>query len=57
MILSVAGAAVKSAAKKFYKNGIELEKGAIITAKRIERNRSLYETLYNYWMCYPDLLN
>jgi len=55
MILSAAGAVMKNVAKKFYKNGVELEKGAIITAKRIENHRALYELLYNHWMCYPDL--
>lgn len=55
LILSAAGAVIKSEAKKFYRNGIELEKGAIITAQRIERNRPLYEKLYEHWMNYPDL--
>jgi hypothetical protein len=32
LILSAAGAVIKSEAKKFYKNGVELEKGAVITA-------------------------
>ena len=57
LILSAAGAVIKSEAKKFYRNGIELEKGAIITAQRIQKNRPLYEKLYEYWMNYPDLLN
>ena len=55
-ILETANAAVKTVSKKFFKNGIQLEKGAIITNSRIEKNRELYEKIYNYWMCYPDQL-
>lgn len=54
-ILSVTHLVVKSAAQKFYKNGIELEKGAIITERRIDRNRGLYEKICNFWSVYPDL--
>lgn len=43
------------ATQKFYKNGIEIEKGALITAKRIEDNRQLYEYYCNLWTAYPDL--
>lgn len=43
--------------QKFYKNGIELEKGAIITEKRIEKHRNLYEKYCSFWSIYPDLFN
>ncbi len=45
---------VKQATKKYYKDGIELEKGALITEQRIKDNRELYEQICNYWICYPD---
>ena len=38
-ILAATHIVIKNAAQKFYKNGIELEKGAIITERRIDRNR------------------
>lgn len=41
--------------QKIYRNGVELEKGAVITANRIEKNRELYEKYFNYWSVYPDL--
>lgn len=56
VILETVGTAVKTVSKKFFKNGIQLEKGAIITNGRIEKNRELYEKIYNYWMTYPDML-
>ena len=37
-ILAVTHIIVKNTTQKFYKNGIELEKGAIITERRIDRN-------------------
>ena len=40
--------------KKYFKDGIEIEKGAIITEKRIERYRELYEQYCHYWSVYPD---
>lgn len=54
-MLEITHLVVKNAAQKFYKNGIELEKGAIITERRIERNRGLYEKICNLWSVYPDL--
>lgn len=55
VILNIAHAATRQVTKKFFKNGVELEKGAIITSQRIKKNRELYEKIYNYWMTYPDL--
>ena len=54
-ILNTVHYAIKKTTEKFYKNGVELEKGALITNKRIDKNRELYEKIYNYWMCYPDM--
>lgn len=54
-MLEITHFVVKNAAQKFYKNGVELEKGAIITERRIERNRGLYEKICNLWSVYPDL--
>lgn len=54
-ILNATHIIIKNATQKFYKNGIELEKGAIITERRIDRNRGLYEKICNFWSVYPDL--
>lgn len=56
-ILAVTHIVVKNTTQKFYKNGIELEKGAIITERRIDRNKGLYEKICNLWSVYPDLFN
>ena len=53
-LLSLAATALKSTAKKYYRDGIEMEKGAIITERRIEKHRSLYEEVCRYWSVYPD---
>ena len=44
-----------NATQRYYKNGIELEKGVVLTQERIERNRKLYEYYCNLWTAYPDL--
>lgn len=54
-ILQIAMAAVTTTKQKYYKNGIELEKGAVITTKRIEEHRKLYEKICWFWSQYPDL--
>jgi hypothetical protein len=46
---------VTNTAKKIYRNGVEMEKGAVMTSRRIEKNRKLYETYFNFWIQYPDL--
>lgn len=38
----------------YYRNGIELEKGAIMTRERIEKNWDLYTKYMNYFTVYPD---
>ena len=54
-MLSAVHHAIKKVTQKFYKDGIELEKGAIITERRIKKNRSLYEKFCELWSVYPDL--
>lgn len=42
-------------AQTFVKDGIELEKGAVITKDRIDRNFDLYKHYCWLWSTYPDL--
>ena len=55
LILSATHYVIKKTSKTFYREGIPLEKGAVITERRIERNRKLYEQYCNLWSVYPDL--
>lgn len=45
---------VKESMKRFFKDGIELEKGAIITSRRIDLNKALYQKFCEFWSIYPD---
>lgn len=54
-ILNTVHYVVNIATKKYFKNGVELEKGAIITERRIEKHRKLYEKYCEFWSIYPDL--
>lgn len=54
IILAAAGKGIQTTVKRFFKNGIELEKGAILTEQRIEKHRELYEKICWYWSTYPD---
>ena len=40
---------------KYYRDGIELEKGVTLTEERIENNRKLYEKYCQFFSAYPDL--
>lgn len=40
---------------KFFRDGIELEKGAVLSEARIEANKDLYEYYATLWTAYPDL--
>lgn len=40
---------------KYYRDGVELEKGVQLTKERIEQNRQLYEKYCNFFSAYPDL--
>lgn len=53
-ILNTVHYVVKEAGSKILRNGVEMEKGAIMTTRRIEANRELYEKYFNYWIAYPD---
>ena len=54
-ILRLAAISVKKITKKVFYKGVELEKGAIITSRRIEKHRDLYEKYCEFWSVYPDL--
>lgn len=46
---------IDNAQKTLYRNGIELEKGVILTQERIEQHRDLYESWCTFFTAYPDL--
>lgn len=54
-ILNTMHYVVKKASKEFYRNGIPLEKSAVISARRIEKNFDLYSKYCALWSAYPDL--
>lgn len=54
-ILNTVHYVVGKVSQKFYRNGIELDKGAVISEKRIEKNYDLYTKYCNLWSVYPDL--
>lgn len=55
VLLNTVHYVAQKATQKYFKNGVELEKGAIITQKRIEKHRKLYERYCEFWSTYPDL--
>ena len=46
---------VLSKGETYYRNGVALEKGAVITEKRIQKNIKLYQQYLNLFASYPDL--
>ena len=40
---------------KYFRDGIQLEKGVVLSRERIENNRVLYETCCRFFSAYPDL--
>lgn len=44
----------RKVSKQYFRDGIPLEKGAIITPQRIEKNMELYKTICQFWSIYPD---
>lgn len=54
-ILNTVHHVFKQASKQFYRDGVPLEKGAVITQRRIQDNRELYERYCGLWSVYPDL--
>ena len=45
-----------SARERLYRDGIELEKGVVITNDWLERNRDLLEKSFQLFTVYPDIL-
>lgn len=54
-ILNTVHHVFKQVSKQFYRDGVPLEKGAVITQRRIQDNRELYERYCGLWSVYPDL--
>lgn len=54
-ILSCVHYVTKKNSKSYYRDGVELEKAAVITQRRIDKHRALYEKYCNLWSVYPDL--
>ena len=54
-ILNNSIAIFKSKVEVFYRDGIPIEKGAVLTQKRINRNIKLYEQYIELFINYPDL--
>ena len=40
---------------KYFRDGIELEKGVVLTQERIENHRKIYEKVMQFFSAYPDL--
>ena len=53
-IKEITHAALSKTNKVYMKDGIVLEKGAILTPNRVDRNLELYKKYYEYWSVYPD---
>lgn len=45
---------IVSSTLKVYRDNIEMEKGAILSAARVERNKALYEKYSEFFSAYPD---
>lgn len=56
VILNTIHYVVGKASKNFMRDGIPLEKGAVISEKRIDKNFELYKSYCKLWSIYPDLL-
>ena len=44
-----------AATEKYYRNGIELEKGVLLNDDRINENSELYEYYATIFSVYPDI--
>ena len=40
---------------KYFRDGVEVEKGVVLTQERIEKHRQLYEKIWQFFSAYPDL--
>ena len=45
----------KSNGQTYYREGIVLEKGAVLTEKRILKHQKLYQQYMEYFISYPDM--
>ena len=54
-ILMATSVVIKKSVSTFIRNGIEVEKGAVITESRITKYREIYEKYCELWSVYPDL--
>lgn len=55
-ILNTPHYAAKTKGSKIYRDGIELEKGAALSARKIEDKMALFKKYAWYWSIYPDRL-
>ena len=55
IILSTLHKVIGKSGSVFKRDGVVLEKGAVITGNRIEKKRELYEKICAMWSVYPDL--
>lgn len=46
---------ILSKGETYYRDGIPLEKNAVLTEKRVMRNAKLYQQYLNLFASYPDL--
>ena len=53
-ILNKSHYSVSKNSKPFMKDGIILEKGVVLTQKRVDQNLEFYKNLYEFWSVYPD---
>ena len=54
-ILMATSVVIKKSVSTFIRNGIEVEKGAVITESRIIKYRKIYYKYCELWSIYPDL--
>lgn len=54
-ILNTVHYAMGKTSSIFMRDGIQLEKGAVISEKRIDKNFDLYKKYCELWSVYPDL--
>ena len=54
-ILNTMHYVIGKASNAYMKDGVPLEKGAVMTPKRVERNIDLFEKYCWLWSVYPDL--
>lgn len=52
---ALAAQAIMRAADKVYRNGVEMQKGFILTTDFIEKHRKKIEDTMQIWSVYPDL--